>query len=66
MSEVLGFEDTSLEAAGGGDASDAATSNVTTRDTIYYRDRVSSDSVRYFQSIVEAVGIIICNDSENS
>ena len=27
---------------------------------------VSSDSIRYFQSIAEAVGIINSNDSENS
>ena len=56
--------DKSLETAVGGDASDAALgggSNVTTKETRYYRNRVSSDSIRYFQS----VGIIINNDSKN-
>ena len=58
-----------LEAAVGGDASDVvggSGSIATTRDIGYYRNKVSSDSIRYFQSIVEAVGIIINNDRDNS
>ena len=60
------MRDTSLETAVDGDVSGAALgsgSNVTTRDTRYYRNRVSSASIRHFQS----VGIIINNDdSKNS
>ena len=65
----LGMGNTSLETAVGENASDAGLSggsNVTTRDTKYYKNNVGSDSIRYFQIIVEAVGIIINNDSENS
>ena len=56
--------DKSLETAVGGDAIDAALGggfNVTIRETRYYRNRVSSASIRHFQS----VGIIINNDSKN-
>ena len=65
----LNIGDTSLETDVGRHASDTVVyggSNVTTRDTKYYRNRVSSDSIRYFQSIMEAVGIITNNDIENS
>ena len=51
--------DTRDAIAGGG-------SNVQTRDTRYHRNRDSSDSIKYFQSIVEAVGMIINIGSENS
>ena len=50
--------DTRDAIAGGG-------SNVPTRDTRYHRNRDSSDCIKYFQSIVEAVGMIINNGSEN-
>ena len=33
---------------------------------VNHRNRVSSDNIRYFQSILEAVCIIINNGSENS
>ena len=51
--------DTTDAVAGGG-------SNVRIRDTRYHRNRVSSDSIKYFQNIVEAADMIINNDSENS
>ena len=58
-----------LETAVGENASDAVVGSesiATTRDIEYYGNNVSSDSIRYFQSIVEAVGIIINNDRDNS
>ena len=59
-----------LEIAVGGDFSNAVVgsgANVTNRkENSNYRNRARSESFRYFQNVVEAVGMAINKDSANS